>query len=73
MAWAVGGAEAFGDAGNVAIFFALKLWMGLGFTFYSGAIDAWLVDALNVIKYRNTLDQVFLTLPRVSSDIIITI
>lgn len=33
--------------------------MGLGVTFYSGAIDVWLVDALNAAGYRGQLDQVF--------------
>ena len=33
--------------------------MGLGFTFYSGAMEAWLVDALNVDGYRGLLDRVF--------------
>ena len=33
--------------------------MGFGVTFYSGAIDVWLVDALNAAGYRGQLDQVF--------------
>jgi MFS family permease len=33
--------------------------MGLGFTFYSGAVEAWLVDALKASDYSGSLDQVF--------------
>jgi hypothetical protein len=33
--------------------------MGLGFTFYSGAMEAWLVDALAVTGFTGALDSVF--------------
>ena len=33
--------------------------IGLGFTFFSGAVEAWLVDALNFTKYRGSLESVF--------------
>ena len=33
--------------------------MGLGFTFYSGAMEAWLVDALSATGYAGLLDRVF--------------
>ena len=33
--------------------------MGLGFTFYSGAVEAWLVDALKSTGYEGQLDTVF--------------
>lgn len=33
--------------------------LGLGFTFFSGATDAWLVDALTATHYTGTLDSVF--------------
>jgi MFS family permease len=33
--------------------------MGLGYTFYSGAVEAWLVDALNASGYQGSLDRVF--------------
>jgi MFS family permease len=33
--------------------------LGLGFTFFSGATEAWLVDALAFHGYRGTLDAVF--------------
>ena len=46
------------DAGVVA-FAAVSVGMGLGFTFYSGAMEAWLVDALAATGYRGVLDRVF--------------
>ncbi len=46
------------DAGVVA-FSLVSVGMGLGFTFYSGAMEAWLVDALAVTGYRGVLDRVF--------------
>src|SRR5512134_588195 len=52
----VGLAEA--GAGVVA-FAAVSVGMGLGFTFYSGAMEAWLVDALAVTGYGGSLDAVF--------------
>lgn len=33
--------------------------IGLGFTFFSGATEAWLVDALNFCGYDGTLERVF--------------
>jgi MFS family permease len=50
IAWRGGGFRAF-------------LWasalLGLGFTFYTGAVDAWLVDALRATGYGAPLDRVF--------------
>ncbi|HET9460844.1 MAG TPA: hypothetical protein VFO56_02820 [Gaiellaceae bacterium] len=46
------------DAGVVA-FALVSVGMGLGFTFYSGAMEAWLVDALAVTGYEGILDRVF--------------
>jgi MFS family permease len=37
----------------------MSVILGLGYTFYSGAVEAWLVDALNAAGYRGSLDQVF--------------
>ncbi len=37
----------------------VSLFLGLGFTFFSGATDAWLVDALKFTKYKGQLDAVF--------------
>lgn len=33
--------------------------IGLGFTFFSGAVEAWLVDALDATGYKGDLDTVF--------------
>lgn len=37
----------------------VSVLLGLGFTFFSGAVEAWLVDALNFAKYDGSLDAVF--------------
>lgn len=37
----------------------VSLFLGLGFTFFSGATDAWLVDALKFTKYKGQLEAVF--------------
>ncbi len=34
-------------------------FLGLGFTFFSGATEAWLVDALNATGYKGPLETVF--------------
>jgi MFS family permease len=36
-----------------------SVFLGLGFTFFSGATEAWLVDGLNHTKYAGDLDSVF--------------
>jgi len=36
-----------------------SILLGLGFTFFSGATEAWLVDALHATGYTGTLDSVF--------------
>lgn len=36
-----------------------SILLGLGFTFFSGAVDAWLVDALTATGYAGTLESVF--------------
>ncbi|QNE35262.1 MFS transporter [Leifsonia shinshuensis] len=36
-----------------------SILLGLGFTFFSGAVDAWLVDALAVTGYTGSLESVF--------------
>ncbi|MBI2049821.1 MFS transporter [Candidatus Roizmanbacteria bacterium] len=38
---------------------ATSILLGLGFTFFSGATEAWLVDALNFTKFKGTLESVF--------------
>ena len=40
-------------------FSVVSVVMGLGFTFYSGAVEAWLVDALKETGYAGQLDRVF--------------
>jgi MFS family permease len=37
----------------------VSLLLGLGFTFFSGATEAWLVDALNATKFDGMLENVF--------------
>jgi MFS family permease len=57
---------------STALYWLLWLWhapfgwwavasmlLGLGFTFFSGAVDAWLVDALAVTGYTGSLEAVF--------------
>jgi MFS family permease len=38
---------------------AASALLGLGFTFFSGAVEAWLVDALTFAKYEGQLEAVF--------------
>lgn len=38
---------------------ASSMLLGLGFTFFSGATEAWLVDALNFTGYKGELESVF--------------
>jgi MFS family permease len=44
---------------GVVAFSVVSVFMGLGFTFYSGAMEAWLVDALAETGHRGLLDRVF--------------
>lgn len=37
----------------------VSMFLGLGFTFFSGAVEAWLVDALQFTNYKGSLDAVF--------------
>jgi MFS family permease len=37
----------------------VSLLLGLGFTFFSGAVEAWLVDALTATNYTGDLETVF--------------
>ncbi|MFQ5755670.1 MAG: MFS transporter [Acidiferrobacterales bacterium] len=45
--------------GGLLAFSVVSIVMGLGFTFYSGAVEAWLVDALKDTGYDGQLDRVF--------------
>src|SRR5262245_1324547 len=38
---------------------AVSMLLGLGFTFFSGATEAWLVDGLKSTNYRGTLESAF--------------
>jgi hypothetical protein len=44
----------------------MSVVLGLGFTFYSGALEAWLVDALLESGFQGELDQIFARAARVS-------
>ena len=48
-----------GRGGPVLGLGAVSILLGLGFTFFSGAVEAWLVDALTATGYQGTLDSVF--------------
>jgi MFS family permease len=45
--------------GGLLLFCLAGVILGLGFTFYSGAVEAWLVDALRAAEYPGELDRVF--------------
>src|ERR687895_2198207 len=38
---------------------AVSILLGLGFTFFSGAVEAWLVDALTATGFTGELEEVF--------------
>src|SRR5213593_3196470 len=40
-------------------FMWISVFLGLGYTFYTGAVDAWLVDALKATGYTGSLEAVF--------------
>jgi MFS family permease len=45
--------------GGLLLFCLAGVILGLGYTFYSGAVEAWVVDALKATGYRQELDGVF--------------
>jgi MFS family permease len=45
--------------GGLLLFVLASIVLGLGYSFYSGAVEAWLVDALNATGYAGQLDGVF--------------
>ena len=45
--------------GHLMGFVIMSIFLGLGYTFYSGAVEAWLVDALESTNYSGLLDKVF--------------
>ena len=36
-----------------------SIGLGLGFTFFSGAVEAWLIDALTAVSFTGTVESVF--------------
>ncbi len=53
--------------GGLLLFCLAGVILGLGFTFYSGAVEAWLVDALKATGYQAELDGVFARAETVAS------
>src|SRR5688500_14917546 len=53
--------------GGLLLFCAASAILGLGYTFYSGAVEAWMVDALRATGFRGELDPVFARAGIVSS------
>lgn len=50
----------FGLAGLGVLPFAIaSVLLGLGYTFYTGAVDAWMVDALHSVDYQGRLEPIF--------------
>lgn len=45
--------------GGLFWFCVMSVFLGLGFTFYSGAVEAWLVDALKATNFEGELERVF--------------
>lgn len=45
--------------GGLVPFIAVSVLLGLAYTFYSGAVEAWLVDALRATGHEGDLDPVF--------------
>ncbi len=46
---------------GVVAFAIVSVFMGLGYTFYSGAMEAWLVDGVRALGYDGDMDRVFST------------
>ena len=47
------------SGGGLVLFSIASLVLGIGFCFYSGAVEAWLVDALNATGFDGQLDAIF--------------
>lgn len=45
--------------GPVLLWIVASMTLGLGYTFFSGATEAWLVDALNFHRFKGAIDDVF--------------
>ncbi|MEE8441938.1 MAG: MFS transporter [Spirochaetia bacterium] len=52
--------------GGLAWFSVLSIFLGLGFTFYTGAVEAWVVDELKLVDSAEDLDPIFATAAGVS-------
>lgn len=48
-----------GLGGGLAGFVLVSLILGIGYSFYSGAAEAWLVDALHAVGHDGQLDRIF--------------
>jgi len=44
---------------NLLYFSLMSVVLGLAYTFYTGAVEAWLVDALNSTGYEGQIDKIF--------------
>jgi MFS family permease len=44
---------------GIGPFIAVSVLLGLGFTFYTGAVDAWMVDAVKHVGYDGPLEPIF--------------
>jgi len=58
--------------GGLLLFCGAGVILGLGYTFYSGAVEAWLVDALKATGFEKELDGVFARASIVSSVAMLT-
>lgn len=47
------------SGGSFWLWALVSALLGLGFTFFSGAVEAWLVDALKTTGYKGNLESVF--------------
>ena len=62
LSLATAGYVAVSLVGGVLFWFALlSVFLGLGFTFYTGAVEAWVVDELKAVSYTGEMDPVFAT------------
>ncbi len=47
--------------GGLIAFSVVSVFMGLGYTFYSGAMEAWLVDGVRALGFDGDMDGIFST------------
>lgn len=57
--------------GGLFWFCVMSVFLGLGFTFYSGAVEAWLVDALHATQFEGELERVFAQAGMVTSGLML--